>query len=505
MAGGAQSAPERRALDCPMPPAIAPTDPEAAWFVVRGTDPPLACDGRNAVRAIRPTLQLTHRTGIPDTREAGVGLPLAGRSAHLRFGLDYRLGPLHLRLAPEAAIAGNEDYFAFTVAEQYYPGFNAPGDPNRSDFSSPWYFGAVSADLPSRPGQDIVARFHPGESGIWVITRHTSIGATTALPAWGPDVGEGLVLGRSAPGIPRIEVSTTLRTRWGSTNLRWFSGLALESRFFDQDSTNDRRGIAGVRLNHTIGGWHLGMSRTVMEGREGAGVRSAAALPYLRSVLGDTLIDLLSLDARLDTPESDGSLWTEVTRQTPLRSGQDLLRLPTEGIAIRFGFHQRIARTDRVEWRVASEMVRLDQPAQRVGRHPADFYTSPVVPQGWTHLGHSLGSGLGPGGQRQLLSLERRTARLSLRTFGERVRWNDDALYRQFLPNWYRHDVTYQFGIRAAGEVLGTTSAVSLKWGRRTNYLFQNDFYIPGYRLQDITQWQVGFTLSPAPRSTPPR
>lgn len=506
-AGAAQPVGPQAARDsvCTMPAAIAPVDPESQWFTVRGTDRPLACDGRNAVRMIGPTLHLTHRSGIPDLREVGVGLPLAGWAAHLRAGIEYRLGPLHLRMTPEAAIAQNRDFFTFTSAEQYYPGFNAPGDPSRSDFSSPWYFGAVSADLPSRPGNELLARIHPGESGVWILLKHLRLGGTTSLPSWGPDVGESLVLGRSAPGIPRLEAVATLPSVAGQTVIGWFSGIALESRFFDRDSTNDVRGIAGVRFAHAAGALHLGASRTVMDGRRGAGVLPASSLPFTRSAFGDTLIDMLSVDVRLDTPDTDGSLWAEATRQTPLRSGQDLLRLPTEGIALRFGFQQRVTRTARAEWRVASEVVRLDQPAQRTGRHPADFYTSAAVPHGWTHLGHPLGSGLGPGGQRQLLSVERRSSRLSLRAFGERIRWNDDALYRQFLPNWYRHDVTYQFGLRAAGTLLGTESALSIRWGRRTNYLFQNDFYIPGYRLSDVTQWHLGLTMAPGQRAAVPR
>ena len=478
--------------------APAELDPERSWLMPRPAPAPdSGCLRAVRIRSLPVEGRLVFRTGIPDPREAGVGLPLAGTSAHLRAGADVTIGRLTFRIAPEFALAQNADFFTFTAADVFVEGFNPPFDRSRSDFASPWYHGHVSADLPSRPGNQPFGRLHLGESAAALRVGPLTMAVTSALPQWGPDVGEGLVLGRSAPGFPRWEARLDQSSTAGQSSLRWFSGVVLESRFFDQDASNNQRGLAGLRLEHRVAGLSLGASRTVMgTGRLGR-MERAAGLPFTRAHATDSVIDLLSLDARFVTAATGGVVWTEVTRQTPLRSGQDLLRLPTEGIALRFGFEQRLMGTERAEWRLGTEFVRLDQPAQRVGRHPADFYTSAAVIQGWTHLGHPLGSGLGPGGQRQLVSVERRSHALRVRVFGERARWNDDALYRQYLPNWYRHDVSYQLGLRAAIETAGAEQALSLRWGRRTNYLFQNDFYNPGYRLHDVTAWQVALTLSP--------
>ncbi|MGA0919744.1 MAG: hypothetical protein ACO3SD_03420, partial [Gemmatimonadaceae bacterium] len=113
------------------------------------------------------------------------------------------------------------------------------------------------------------------------------------------------------------------------------------------------------------------------------------------------------------------------------------------------------------------------------------------VVQGWTHLGQPLGSGLGPGGQRQLVAMERQGRIWGVRGSFERARWNDDALYRQFLPNWWRHDVSYQVGLRLAREIADRPAAAQIIVGRRTNHLFQNDTHSPGYRDSDVPYLQV--------------
>jgi hypothetical protein len=239
-----------------------------------------------------------------------------------------------------------------------------------------------------------------------------------------------------------------------------------------------------------------------MDGRSERRGLEAADLVFRRPPT-DSLIDFVAIDFLWREIESRGFSWVEVIRQQAIRSGGDLMRYPTEGISFRLGFDQRIAMTAAAEWRASAEGVRLDQPLQRAGITPPDLYTSATVVHGWTHLGQPLGSGLGPGGQRQLVALERKGPVWGLRGSLERARWNDDALYRQFLPNWWRHDVSYQFGMRVTRDLVGRPAALSLTWGRRTNHLFQNDTHSPGYRDSDVPYFQFSASLG-IPRAIRP-
>jgi hypothetical protein len=464
-------------------------DPDERWFAPPPPDRARPCAAGVVTRPLGAEVRLSHRSGVPDTRGQGAGYAWNGMNGHLRIAVDVEWRFLNLRLAPEVAVSDNADFFAFRSFDGMWI-YGPPIPSDRSSYASPWYYGPVSADLPSRHGVAPLARVHPGASGLWLDWNGIRIGATARQPRWGPGPGEGLILGTSAAGLPRLEAEWTSDHRFGSSALRWFSGAALESRFFDRDSANDRRAVAGLRVEHGNDRWRFGLSRTLMDGRANRQGLEAADLVFGRPS-SDSLIDFLAVDLRWREPASRGLTWVEVIRQQPLRSGGDLMRYPTEAISFRLGFDHRVHQSPAAEWRASAEAIRLDQPLQRAGITPPDLYTSATVVQGWTHLGQPLGSGLGPGGQRQLISMERQGRVWSVRGSFERARWNDDALYRQFLPNWWRHDVSYQVGLRLSRDIADRPAAAQVIVGRRTSHLFQNDTHSPGYRDSDVPYLQV--------------
>jgi hypothetical protein len=317
--------------------------------------------------------------------------------------------------------------------------------------------------------------------------------ATTALADWGPGLGEGIVLGRSAPGVPRLELAVG-STRWRA---RWFGGAVRESAWFDDDDANDWRAIAGLRLELQRGdGLSAGISRTVMN----AGRRSlaeGAALPFTRARPG-TSMEFVAADLTYRHAPAGTTAWMELARQSPIRGLGALLRAPTEGLAYRLGVRQRIARRADVEWLAEFEHMRLEQSATRDDVAPQDLYTSGVVVQGWTHLGQSLGSGVGPGGQRQAAVLRRDDRTWRLGVFAERVRWNEDAMLREPAAATDRHDVTLQLGALAEREVAGYIVAGRLSMGRRLNHLFQGASVRPDAQPVDLRLFAFGVTLRAA-------
>lgn len=488
VAGAASAVRAQEALRCLPPlPALAPlagTDALHRRYTRPDSSPPIGGDcTRDVARLIPAAAHLSWRSGVPDVRGNGNAPATIGSTLQLRVGTDMRLGRLQLRLAPELVLASNGAFLTF------------PGrDSTRSSYASPFYHAQYSADLPLRPGDRPLVYLAPGESGLWFQTDGVALALTSALPDWGPGVGEGLVLGQSTGGLPRAELSAWRPLGAALLRARWFGGVAVESRFFDESLKNDLRSVAGLRVSYERGDWSLGLSRTVMDGRGGGPMR-AALQPLLRTRT-DSLVELLALDLLVARPRDGFLVWLEAVRQQPLRKLRDLLLMPSEGLAIRVGASQRIAQSARATWILGAEAVRLDQPPQRAGRSPQDLYTSPTVVQGWTHRGQPLGSGLGPGGQHQLLSLDREGRMWDLGAFIERVRWNDDALYREFLAYPNRHDVSVLVGLRAGRATRGGGRVdVSLTAGRRLNYLFQNGTFIPGYRTDDVGFMSAGLSL----------
>jgi hypothetical protein len=307
------------------------------------------------------------------------------------------------------------------------------------------------------------------------------------------------VLGRSAPGVPRLEATYDWRGADGRFRARWFGGAVQESPYFDTDARNDRRALSGARLEYhrastlTV---DIGIARTVMDGRASRPLLRSAVLPLSRTGT-DSVIELLSADLTLHHANAGTVAWMELARQAPVLGLRDFARMPSEGLAFRVGLRQRMARTAAAEWDGAVEFVRLDQTGTRSDRITRDLYTSGTVAQGWTHLGQPLGSGLGPGGQRQIARVDRVSERWRIGLFVERVRWNDDALYREPTPETDRHDVTVHGGARVEHRTARWDVSGALTVGRRLSYLFQGPSAPGATSGVDLTVVQLGIGLTP--------
>jgi hypothetical protein len=439
------------------------------------------------LEVVRPSIALTWTTGLPDARGGGGAMSGVGIGAVARAGLRGMIGPFRYRIAPELVVNENRDFHTFASA-----------DPTRDPFASPFYHGDFSADLPSRPGDARRLRILPGESGIWWSGRRAFAALSSSTPAWGPasPVGEGLVLGRSAPGLPRMELGTSWRVGSGLLRLRWLGGVASESEWFDDDPDNDQRIVSGARLEFERGErLVVGAARTVMNaaGRD----RVAALLQPFSNASETASMEMLSADVRLNDVRSGTTAWLELARQAPMTGAGDFLRQPTEGLAFRTGLSQRLGPAT-AEYVLSMEFLRLDQPGTRTDRDPNDLYTSAVVSHGWTHRGQPLGSGVGPGGQRQLAGLDRLGRRWRLGLFAERVRWNEDALFRTSDPASDRHDVTLRVGLVASRVVREYEVTLVMSGGKRLNYLFQGASVMPGGQPVDVGVMRLGLSLSPA-------
>jgi hypothetical protein len=446
----------------------------------------------SAWRPLHPALSVTWRDGVPDARGDGAAETRPGGLVRLSGGVAYSRGHFGIRFEPELVASSTRDHPVF-----------AGGDPARHPESSPWYHGSYSADLPWR--RHDVTRLWLGESGAWWNAGSLKLELTTSQPRWGPGQGEGLVLGQSAPGVPRAEASWARGI--GPTErvvVRWFSGALRESDRFDADPDNDRRALAGARVEyHREAGADglaivAGLSRTVMDGRAEVSVLTSSVAPFA-SARRDSLLEMVGADVELAHASAGTVAWLEFARQTPLGSLRSFLLSPIEGLAFRFGVSQRLHAAPRATWTGTLEFVLLDQPEQRADVQQPDLYTSPTVAHGWTHHGQPLGSGLGPGGQRQFARLVREGPAWTLGAFAERARWNDDAMLRLPDASSDRHDVTIQLGLDAARDLGRYRVGAMVSGGRRMNYLFQGPSATPDQRGVDVRVVQLGLRITPLP------
>ena len=455
------------------------------------------------VRAVWPSVMLVAAGGIPDSRSDGALWAGRGPSTLVRGGLTINVGAVHATLAPELWVAQNRAY-------DILPSSAISQRNDRSSLASPFYYGPHSLDLPSRMGVAPLRIAAPGQSALWLSLKGADIGASTSNIIWGPGLRDGLLLGATAPGIPRAFIRTAhpIRTRFGLWRGEWFIGTLTESRWFDADTTNDRRTIGAARLEWSpvrVPSLVLGVYRAMQRPQHTA-YPSAGYADVWRSTTRTPTDQMAGLFASYAS--SGMRAYLEVVSPHPPSGIRTLLATPGDDRGYQLGVERRIVRGNgngsgngSSTWLLHAEVMNTDPGVSIRDRPPRDFYAGKTVSHGWTHRGQLLGAGIGPGGTAQWFAVDRITKRLSVGAYAERVRWNNEVLPRLYLPTIFRHDVTVRGGGRASVRTRIAGHAYEIgadaSWGTRLNYLFQNTTWIRDFRTVDLRVPQLRLIVSP--------
>jgi hypothetical protein len=443
---------------------------------------------RRSVRMFRagiidPTFRLRSQGGLPDPRDEGDVWTGRGTSIFIRGGLSFDAGLFHAVFAPELSVAQNTA-FDFLVGT----------DTSRSSFASAFYTGPFSIDLPTRMGTGWLTLLSLGQSAMWVSHNEFDIGLSASSQHWGPGEEGGLLLGPDAPGIPRAFVRTArpIETEHGAWTLSAFLGTLTESRFFDHDPGNDNRTMFAA-----LASWSPSVVSPFAFGFSHGDIQLGT--PFVpHQPLRGSFEQMNTLFARVRSPDAGVRAWFELGRPGGLPALRQLVTVPYGGISYLVGL-ERAVKYRPGTLLLSTELANLEQTVDIRGVPSQDLYTSGNVPQGFTQRGQVLGYATGPGSQSEHAAADWVASRWSAGLFADRVRWNEDALFRQYLAYPNRHDVSVSAGLRAALRVRGQEVALQASTGRRINYEFQNNFFIPGYRTVDVRIPQLTFSVTPAP------
>ena len=437
--------------------------------------------------AVQPTIaRSTFIGGVDDPRDDGPAWNGRGGNYFVRSGISADVAWFHAVVAPQLWYAQNKPF-------EVFPG----GDSARNGFASPWYVAPNSIDLPSRFGARPFSELDVGESALGATVGPVDAGVSASTQRWGPGARGSLILGADAPGIPRVFVRTArpILTRAGAFSGAWFVGTLTESRFFDDSANNDRRGISAVNL-----AWSPSDSSAFVVGIAHAAQRAGdyftSSSDSLKKIHGPAQ-QINEIYAQFRDPLSGIRAWVEVGRSGKLPKDKQFFAIPYQGLVYLVGADRALV-SRRGTVLVSFEAANLEQPTDVRGAVKQDFYTSATIPQGWSQRGQPLGYSAGPGSNTQWLSVDWITPRWSLGAFTERVRWNEDAFLRQYLPYPNRHDVTVRGGLRGGLVWRGMELSLEGGIGHRLNYLFQNSAFLPGYRTVDVSVPSLRFAIAPA-------
>lgn len=458
----------------------------------------------------------------------------AGRGANLRLaaGVAASWGPLRLVVRPELIVSRNDDYTVVDSSTYWAP----PLDGRFSRYASPWNQYPYSVDMPTRFGDDGIARLELGQSALWVEHAGLAAGIGTENEWWGPGVRNALLLSNNAAGFPHAFLRTArpLRTAVGSFEARWMVGALRESAYFDTVSSNDHRSLSAAALTWApagVDGLTLGAARMVIAparnatqpfarwldvlantGRPNA-VRPVSAEPERwpaddpRFPLADSATppgrdQLMSLFFRWVLPDDGLEVYGEVGRAEMPRSIRDLLVEPGHSMGYTGGLQYVRPVGQGGALRLQGEFTYLERSSSYRHRPTGSWYTSLAARQGFTNRGQTLGAAIGPGSSAQFVGADWLAPDWGVGVYAGRTRWNNDANLLMPFPGgngWCEHDVTVYPGVRGhiARAGLGVVE-LDLALPNRMNAFFQNKSGCPnGAWMRDVRGRFISVTLRP--------
>ena len=440
---------------------------------------------------------------------AGRGLSFAVNGG---LGGRWSIGRASLRLAVAPTLTYSQN-----LPFPLIPASSASRSPYSAPFHGTDVFPDASLDLPIRFGDRHLLRIDPGRSALSVSVGRVVGGLTAENEWWGPAIRNTLTMSNNAPGVPRLFLSTArpLRTRIGLAEAKLISGTLTESPFFDDDPTNNYRSLSALRLQLRPAfdtNLTLGLVRSVyspMESLAGplwhfADVFWRWDVVQPRAVevgghIAQSTDQILSLFARWVAPAAGFELYGEWARMDLPFYSTELLLTPMRSGGYTIGFQWAQPKGHARYLRLQSEITYLEQSHYYDNRPVTDFYSGVRSPQGYTNRGQVLGAATGPGSSTQWIAVDYLARRWQGGVFVGRIRWDNDALYRQGAATFLRHDVSILSGLRGAWRAPFSDFASELTVARRYNYLFQNGFANPGgYRTVDVPN--LTLTLSATPR-----
>jgi hypothetical protein len=429
----------------------------AELFLPRCGEPELP--GR-AVLAIPVVARGVANGGYPADLNDGALWAGRGVSAELRPGVVARWGPLSAGLIPTLAWQQNRDF----VRPGLSPALLA-AIPTLSPFANPFQQQGAQFDLPLRMGPGPFSTVDPGQSFVRLDLWNVALGFSTENLWWGPGQRNALVLTDSAAGFPHVFLGTRRPADiWiGKLEAQMVWGRLRESKWFDSDSTNDRRQFTALTLGFEPAfapGLWLGLARAYQyrippEGLPWKDYFTPLLQPFLKENLATTSNpggsspdnQLGALYVRYAFPQVGFEVYGEWGRDDHSWDLLDLAMEPEHSQAFILGL-QKVTRTRAGLVRVVVETTNtFEKPVAHPTRPTPIFYSHFSVVQGWTQAGQMLGAGLGPEGNEQYASVDLFRGSDHAGVFLERaIRWQ-----RYFFDNvatWEGHDLELTAGAR---------------------------------------------------------
>lgn len=417
--------------------------------------------GRRKVQAalLPASLTFQHNSQLPYEWNLGAMVPARGFQIHASAGIEFsNSNGWRLQLAPEWVIAENRNFETFSqelnpkIWRDYF-----------------LYFYNVT-DIPEKMEGQWFRRLYPGQSALSYSKGALTYSLSTGNKWWGPGYRNALVMSSNAAGFPHLSAATQrpLQTKWGKLEGELIAGVlessgqtpprsftAYDGVFVYSNKNNESRYITGLTVNWQpkwVKGLFLGFAKAsyLYPSDIGSPLDALPLQGFLvkritRAEQKEKKASLGSLFMRYVLPEEQAELYLEYGRKDGALMPWNMLA----GKPYRSGYVAGIRKllpTGRKEAyiQLGAEITQLQAPDTTLIKAPQSWYTHNYVRQGYTHLGRSLGAGIGPGSNAQTIEVNwvKGLKRVGIQL--ERVKHNADFYYAAFsyLGDYRRHWIT---------------------------------------------------------------
>ncbi|HEV2147371.1 MAG TPA: capsule assembly Wzi family protein [Longimicrobiaceae bacterium] len=426
---------------------------------------------------LAPELTMSWNSALPFSLNDGAIWAGKGLSVWGLGGVRLEYGRVFAVLAPQVGMAQNRSFESFL-----------PGTMAQDRFTPPWFRWDTPADLPLRFGNEAIWSVDPGQSTLGVHLGGADLGVSTESQWWGPGIRNAIVMSNNAPGFPHLFLRTASpwRTRAGAVEAKLLLGVLGESEYFGDGSADGTRSLSGLVATFSPAGepdLTLGIARTVQSAVDGAGsVLTRAADVFVRwpSSTPDSsdarAAQIVSLFGRWIFPRDGLEVYAEWARHALPEGLGDFLDYPNhaQGYTLGLQWAGRVGGGPG-DLRVQTELTSLEQSATFRIRPAQAFYTSKVVPQGYTHRGQVIGAAIGPAASSQWAAADYLAPDWRVGLYLGRVRWHNDAYYAR-PSSWpfLGHEISLLAGLRGSFPLPYLQFEAELGTEKRLNFLFQN-------------------------------
>lgn len=364
-------------------------------------------------------------------------------------------------------------------------------------------------DIPERMEGAPYRRLYLGQSALRYSKGAFTYALSTENKWWGPGYRNALVLSSNAPGFVHLSVKTRrpVQTRWGSLEGELLAGTLAESgvmpprrytafdgQFLYPNKHTANRYLTALTLNWQpkwTPGLYLGFAKASYLYPQD--IKSPLDVLPLQGFLGQKLsgsersgrkASLGSFFLRYVLPEEKAEAYLEYGRPNRATMPWNVFSAKAQRTGFIAGFNKLVNAGDAFI-RLGAEITQLQTGDTALIIQPGSWYTHNAVQQGYTHLGRSLGAGIGSGSNAQSIFIDwvKEHKRVGIQL--ERLRHNGDYYYAAmtYLGDFRRHWVQigatlradWDFGPLSLHGNLGMIRSLNHQWvvvEARPNYYF---------------------------------